>query len=111
MDVTSEASIADGFRRTVSEFDIIIDDATHDFNDQMRVLKFVHEYLKPGGYFIIEDILRSRPESEYEVALAPYMQYYTSATFIDAEHSLRPSGSEPDDKMLVLVRNATPCGS
>ena len=111
MDVTSEASIADGFRRAVSEFDIIIDDATHDFNDQMRVLKFVHEYLKPGGYFIIEDILRSRPESEYEAALAPYMKYYTSATFIDAEHSLRPSGSEPDDKMLVLVRNATPCGS
>ena len=104
MDVGSEASIADGFRYAVSEFDIIIDDSTHGFDDQMRVLKFVHEYLKPGGYFIIEDIFKERPESDYESALAPYMRYYTSATFIEADHVNKDSGTWNNDKLLVLVR-------
>jgi len=104
MDVGSEASIADGFRRAVSEFDIIIDDSTHNFDDQMRVLKYVHEYLKPGGYFIIEDIFKTRSESDYESALAPYMQYYTSATFIEADHANKDSGTWNNDKLLVLVR-------
>jgi SAM-dependent methyltransferase len=111
MDVNSESSVVDGFNLAQRKFDIIIDDSTHEIDDQVRLLKYVHKYLKPGGYFIIEDVFRDNKEDDYEAALMPYAQYYSAATFIEAEHILKHSGSRENDKLLVLVRNATPCGS
>ena len=37
-------------------YDLIIDDYTHLIEDQIKIIKNMHSYLKPGGIFIIEDI-------------------------------------------------------
>jgi len=38
------------------EFDIIIDDGSHRMEDQQISLGFLFQYVKNGGYYIIEDI-------------------------------------------------------
>ncbi len=42
-------------------FDIIIDDGGHHMNHQQISLGFLFKYLKPGGYYIIEDLHMSLP--------------------------------------------------
>jgi SAM-dependent methyltransferase len=106
MDVTSEASISEGFSKPNCMFDIIIDDSTHNFEDQIRILKHVHRFIKPGGYFIIEDIFKSRPEGDYAAALEPLFKYYQSAVFVEADHENKDSGVWNNDKLLILVRNS-----
>jgi SAM-dependent methyltransferase len=106
IDVTQDASVAKALLAPSCMFDIIVEDSTHRFEDQVRVLQRVHSVLNPGGYFIVEDIFKSRAESDYEQALAPYLKYYHSATFVEAEHITRDSGAWNNDKLLVLVRNA-----
>ena len=69
-------------------------------------MKHVHRFLKPGGYFIIEDIFKSKDEAEYASVLGPYFKYYHSATFIETEHVNKDSGTWNNDKLLVLVRNS-----
>jgi SAM-dependent methyltransferase len=42
-------------------FDIIIDDGGHHMNHQQISLGFLFKYVKPGGYYIIEDLHMSLP--------------------------------------------------
>ena len=105
MNVNLEESIQKGFEQSGVKFDIIIDDSTHSFEDQIRISKIVHEYLKPGGYFIIEDIFRNRWEDDYHQQIGEYCKYYHSITFIDTEHSNKLSEHWDNDKLLVMVRN------
>jgi SAM-dependent methyltransferase len=105
MDVTSEESIRSGFEQSGVKFDVIIDDSTHVFEHQISIAKIVHQYLKPGGYFIIEDIFRNRWEDDYNQQMGDYSKYYNSITFIDTEHSNKMSGNWDNDKLLVMVRN------
>ncbi len=37
------------------EFDMIVDDAVHDPGPQSRLFNFLVPFLKPGGYYFIED--------------------------------------------------------
>ncbi len=39
-----------------SEFDIIIDDGGHTMLQQQNALKYLFKFIKPNGYYIIEDI-------------------------------------------------------
>ena len=59
MDVTNEKSIINILNK-YGPFDIIMDDASHKFNDQIRVIKHAYKYLKPNGYLIIEDIFEDK---------------------------------------------------
>jgi len=43
------------------DFDIIIDDGGHTMAQQQITLGYMFKYLKPGGLFVIEDLLTSRP--------------------------------------------------
>jgi hypothetical protein len=38
------------------KFDIIIDDGSHDPDEQWEAFNFLKEYLKPGGFYIVEDL-------------------------------------------------------
>lgn len=105
MDVTKEQSIIDGFNSAKILFDVIIDDSTHQFDNQISIARNVHPYLKPGGYFIIEDIFRKHPEEHYYNELEPWLKYYDTVTFIDAEHDNKWSADWNNDKLLVMVRN------
>jgi hypothetical protein len=39
-----------------SSFDLIIDDGSHFIDDQQKSLGFLFQYVKRGGYFIMEDL-------------------------------------------------------
>ena len=34
---------------------IIIDDGSHDLSDQLKTLNYYYKYVKPGGYYVIEE--------------------------------------------------------
>lgn len=105
MNVHNEESILTGFERSGVLFDILIEDSTHKFEDQIRVAKFAHRFIKPGGFFVIEDIFRNRSEDDYTRELADVLQYYHSVTFINTEHENRYSPGWDNDKLLIMVRN------
>ena len=65
IDVTNKDSIINSFNSINELYDIIIEDTTHQFEDQIRVIENTYQYLKPGGIMIIEDIFKAYNENEY----------------------------------------------
>ena len=104
MNVNSIESIEDGLKK-YGKYDIIIEDSTHQFDDQMRVCSVAHKYLNPGGILVIEDIFRRTDESLYLNELSDVIQYYSSITFVMTEHMLKDSTGWDNDKLLILYRN------
>jgi hypothetical protein len=103
MDVKDVESIQEGLQSTM--FDIIIEDSTHEFNDQIRFANIAYKHIKPGGFLIIEDIFRSESEQRYVDALAGISKYFSSMTFVVTEHKNKYSPGWDNDKLLVLNRN------
>jgi spermidine synthase len=62
MDATNEELIKQNFGDL--KFDIIIDDGSHMFAHQKKSFNILKNYLAPGGYYVIEDIV------EYDKVLA-----------------------------------------
>jgi predicted O-methyltransferase YrrM len=58
VDVKIKTSIELAFSNINQMYDIIIEDTTHEFEDQIRTIESVYSYLKPGGVLIIEDIFK-----------------------------------------------------
>jgi hypothetical protein len=104
MDVLHKDSIRNGLS-IFTGFDIIIEDSTHVFEDQIRVANEAVKFLKTGGFLVIEDIFINADESKYEQELECISEYFSSATFIFADHDLKHSPNWNNDKLLVLVRN------
>lgn len=48
LNVHNRWSILKAFQATGVQYDLIIDDTTHEFEDQLRIIENVHSYLKPG---------------------------------------------------------------
>jgi glycosyltransferase involved in cell wall biosynthesis len=105
IDVKENNSIQQTFQKVGIKYDVIIDDATHIFGDQIRVIRNSVEYLNDGGIFVVEDIFRSSSEEDYQKELQDVLKYFSSATFIHTEHELKYSPGWDNDKLLVLVRN------
>ena len=99
MNVKSVSSIEKGLQGHL--FDIIIDDSTHEFVDQINVIHTAYKYLKSGGFLIIEDIFLNAPEEEYERQIS---SQFSSGTFVTANHKLKHSPGWNNDKLLVLFR-------
>jgi hypothetical protein len=55
-DAGSRTDLARLVEATGAEFDVIIDDAGHESNDQQIALAALFPHLRPGGLFIIEDL-------------------------------------------------------
>lgn len=56
---TADASKADHIipiAKKYGPFDLIVDDGSHFFVDQRASLAILYSFLKPGGYYIIEDV-------------------------------------------------------
>jgi hypothetical protein len=45
------------------QFDIILDDGSHYYMDQLNTLHNLYPHVKPGGIYIIEDVTRNSPIS------------------------------------------------
>lgn len=96
MNVKDVNSIVDGL--SVAKFDILIEDSTHLFEDQIRFINEAHKHLNPGGILIVEDIFINANEEDYSNAINDF----SSATFILANHNLKNSLGWNNDKLLVL---------
>lgn len=107
MDVTNKNSIVNAFRgvNALPFYDIIIEDTTHQFEDQIRVIENAHHYLKPGGIMIIEDIFKSYNEGDYLSRLAPILaMHFQDYYFIELDHVNKNSTGWNNDKLFVLVK-------
>ena len=104
IDVTNADSIKNAFLGINALYDIIIEDTTHQFEDQIRVIENAHRYLKPGGIMIVEDIFKSHNEGNYLRRLAPILKEFQDYYFIELDHVNKNSTGWDNDKLFVLVK-------
>jgi SAM-dependent methyltransferase len=103
MNVKDVNSISEGLSVAGSKFDILIEDSTHLFEDQIKFVNEAYKHLNPGGILIIEDIFINANEEDYFKAIN--LEHFCSATFIYANHNLKNSAGWNNDKLLVLHKN------
>jgi hypothetical protein len=108
IDVSSRANIAQQFAAAGKTYDIIIEDTTHQFPDQINVALETIQYVAPGGVLIIEDVFLKYNEADYATALLPIMDQIQDAYFVQLDHANRISTGWDNDKLLVLVRKGAP---
>ena len=104
IDVTNKDSIINAFSTANVMYDIIIEDTTHQFEDQIRVIENIYPYIKPGGILIIEDIFKSYNENDYITKLQPILEQFQDYYFIELDHNNRNSTGWNNDKLFVLVK-------
>ena len=105
INVKESSSINEAFKNTKEKFNIIIDDSTHEFEDQIRVIKNVYRYLLPGGILIIEDIpnkVDSFSEERFFKEIGDLRNKFHLINFIDCNHLNKYSRLD-DSKMLYMV--------
>lgn len=108
MDVCDAESIKDGFANTGVMYDLIIDDSTNVFDDQIRILRNAYQFLKPGGFIIIEDILLEADEKTYEDEMWDILHEFKDAYFVVIEHHKQDRTGIQNSKLLVFVRAGAP---
>ena len=105
IDVSNKDSIINSFSKLNILYDIIIDDTTHQFEDQIRVIENTYQYLKPGGVLIIEDIFKSYNENDYINRLSPIIDNFQDYYFVELDHENRNSTGWNNDKLFILIKN------
>ena len=85
-------------------YDVIIDDSSHNYEHQIRIIKEAFPRLKSGGMLIIEDIFRAEEEDRYTRAIQEELKGCAAAYFVMCEHANKFSPGWDNDKLLVLVR-------
>ena len=104
IDVTNKDSIVNAFGELNILYDIIIEDTTHQFEDQIRVIENAYQYLKPGGILIIEDIFKSYNENDYINRLNPILEQFQDYYFIELDHNNKNSTGWNNDKLFILIK-------
>jgi SAM-dependent methyltransferase len=104
INVKNKNSIIDAFNNVNVMYDVIIEDTTHHFEDQLRVIYNVHKHLKPGGVLIIEDIFKNIDEKLYNKRLRPLLNHFQNYYFVSLDHVNKHSKGWNNDKLLVLVK-------
>lgn len=104
IDVTNKESIVNAFNKLNILYDIIIEDTTHQFEDQIRVIENIYQHLKPGGILIIEDIFKSYNENDYINRLTPILEHFQDYYFIELDHINKNSTGWNNDKLFILIK-------
>ena len=104
IDVTNKDSIINSFSDLNMMYDVIIEDTTHQFEDQIRVIENIYQYLKPGGVLIIEDIFKSYNENDYIDRLENVLEHFQDYYFIELDHINRNSSGWDNDKLFILIK-------
>ena len=107
IDVTNKDSITNAFKQLDISYDLIIEDTTHQFEDQIRVIENVYPYLKEGGMLIIEDIFKSYNEDDYLKRLEPILKHFQDYYFVELDHVNKNSTGWNNDKLFVLVKGGS----
>ena len=108
---TMDASQANNIHEMLSKytqdgelFDVILDDASHNPEHQVEVIRTALPFLKQGGLLIIEDIFRDRSTEPYETVFQEVRHLVSFHTFIVCDHQNRYSPGWNNDKLLVFVK-------
>jgi len=104
MDVRDVDSMKNGFDKIGGELDILLDDSSHNIDDQKLILHTCLPYVKSGGMIIIEDIDRNISNESYYNIIKDIENEFSFITFILTEHQNRYSPGYDNDKLLVLVK-------
>jgi hypothetical protein len=102
IDVSQPKEIIKSFKKSNKKYDIIIDDSTHEFNDQINIIYNTNFFLKKGGYLIIEDIPKKINERKYYEKLKKIKSKFQDITFIECQHAYSFSILSFNNKLLVL---------
>ncbi len=86
------------------QYDVIIDDSTHEHGHQIRIIREAFPLLKPGGILIIEDVFRSIGEREYYEPLKDILEHCSFYYFVLCEHALKWSPGWNNDRLFVLIK-------
>jgi len=108
IDVRNNLSIVESFKETNSKFDVIIDDSTHTFKDQINIVNNCKEYLKNNGILILEDIYRERKgytELDYYNSLREIKHLFYEIVFIETRHINNYTAGWKNEKILFFVKN------
>ena len=89
----------EGMVRTLSQYDIIIDDGCHDLPYQKKALELYLPHLKKGGIYVVEDIHSSLfPNSQEELTSIVADNQEVTYEWID----LRSFKNRPEDNLFVV---------
>ena len=111
MDVKKTDSIQNNFDKLNKlgiNFDIVIDDSTHSFEDQIRIIKNSTKYINTGGILVIEDIPKSNPDfakEKFQNELKEFLKYFDSLRFVNCDNINKFSSTYNNDRLLILTRN------
>ena len=107
MDVSKDGDVLRALKESSKwgqPYDVILDDSSHNFEHQMRIVREGWSMLRQGGMFIIEDVFRAESEERYEKGLAEILPQCAAAYFVVCEHAARWSPGWDNDKLLILVK-------
>lgn len=105
MNVKYEKDIYNNFKKLKKKFKIIIEDTTHEFDDQIRVIENCKDFLEPGGILIIEDIYyKKNIEQKYIQALKHNLKFFEKILFVECNHINKYSRGWNNDKIMILKR-------
>ncbi len=108
IDVRDNSSIINSFKKTKLLFDIIIDDSTHIFDDQIKIVNNCKNFLNNNGILVLEDIYRFRKgysEKDYYNSLKNIKNYFNEITFVETSHINNYTGSWKNEKILLFIKN------
>ena len=105
MDVSVDGDVLRALKESYAgQYDVILDDSSHNHEHQIRIIKEAFPLLRQGGLLIVEDIFRSTAEDEYTRELRDILPLCSAAYFVMCEHKERWSPGWDNDKLLVLVK-------
>lgn len=108
INVQDTHSIETAFSNTNALYDLIIDDTTHQFEDQIRIILNTYSSLKPGGMMIIEDIFLHYDEATYIERIKSVLDQFQSYYFVTLDHKRKCSTGWNNDKLFILIKNGKP---
>jgi hypothetical protein len=103
MDVRDISGMALSFSK-INDLDILLDDSSHNIDDQNKIIHAALPYIKSGGMIIIEDIDRIIKNEDYYAIIKDIEHEFSFITFIITEHQNRYSPGYDNDKLLLLVK-------
>lgn len=99
IDVKSVNSITNIFDK-YKKFDIIIDDASHKFNDQINVINVAYKYLNDNGILIIEDIFEDK-----NIFMKYNCEKYANMSFFDENQKKQALNLSIENLYLKNIEN------
>jgi SAM-dependent methyltransferase len=105
INVKYQTDIFKNFSKINEKYDIIIDNLTCQMEDQIKLIKNIYSFLKPGGVLIIEDICKNYDENDYILKLNNLKELFQDYFFITLDHSRKKSCENDNTKLFILIKN------